>query len=108
MESVLDLSAAEKPARKGLLLVVPRGGILPASCVKCGQTSPEQTLQTYNWVPSWLYLVLLAGMLIGVLPGLVLYYFVGRQVRQRFELVVPACQRHRRRQRRARVRLPWH
>jgi len=81
--------------REANKLVVVRYGTMPALCVKCGQPSAGEPVQKkFYWHNSWLYLLLLLGLL----P-----YALVLVVQERFDLAVPLCGAHRRR----RTNLLW-
>jgi preprotein translocase subunit YajC len=81
--------------REANKLVVVRYGTMPALCVKCGQPSAGEPVQKkFYWHKSWLYLLLLLGLL----P-----YALVLVVQERFDLAVPLCGAHQRR----RTKLLW-
>lgn len=97
MEQLLS----EKPplARKGNLLVVQKGAVMPPLCVKCGQPAGEPTRERYTWHTPWLYLLIIIGLL---------FYAIGYLLmRKKFELDVPVCQTHHDDQRRRRRNALW-
>lgn len=91
----MEQPPSDKPAlaRKGNLLVVQKGAMLPALCVKCGQpVVGDPAKKTYYWHSPWIFLTILIGVLIYVIIAVV--------VRKKFELPLPLCEEHRQRSRR--------
>lgn len=79
-----------QPKREGnLLLVPPRGAVLPQSCVKCGQPPTKVLKKTYYWQNPLLALLILLGIL-----GIVIYAIVTMIVRKPAYLEVPLCDQH--------------
>lgn len=73
--------------RQGRDLIVYRGGSLPPYCVKCGMATHQQpVMRKFYWHSPWIYLVVLANLLI--------YAIVALVVRKRFDLGVPLCESH--------------
>jgi hypothetical protein len=74
--------------RVGRILVVPSGSGLPAACVKCGAPVSGRFLtKTFRWHKSWLYLLILAGLLFYLIAVLV--------AQQKARIEVPFCEVHR-------------
>src|SRR5262245_43504290 len=74
--------------RDGKILVVPSGSTLPPFCVKCGAPATGKPLRkTFRWHESWLYVLILAGLLI--------YAIVATVVQKKMLLEVPFCDEHR-------------
>jgi|HubBroStandDraft_4_1064222.scaffolds.fasta_scaffold02670_2 hypothetical protein len=74
--------------RDGNILVVPSGGCLPATCVKCGTpVSGKPLTMTFRWHSSWLYLL--------ILPGLLFYVIAVLAVQKKARVDVPFCEAHR-------------
>lgn len=75
--------------RQGNLLFVPLGVALPPYCVRCGAPSTGEPIkQNYRWHPSWVYLL--------ILPGVLIYLIVAAIVSKKCILAVPVCDAHRR------------
>src|SRR5687767_13019351 len=65
--------SAEAAWRQGDLLVVRKGARLPHACVKCGLPGDGRPLRrTYYWHEPWVYITILAGLLVYVIIALVL------------------------------------
>lgn len=74
--------------RDGRLVVAANGVQLPHACVKCGQPgSGSQFRRTYYWHSPWIYLTILAGLLI--------YVIVALCVRGKGTVMVSLCAEHR-------------
>jgi hypothetical protein len=74
--------------RNGNILVVPAGCTLPAVCVKCGESASVRFLaKTFRWHSSWLYLL--------ILPGLIFYAIAALIAQKKARIEVPFCQVHR-------------
>lgn len=74
--------------RDGKILVVPTGASLPPMCVKCGQPVSGQYLnKNFSWHPSWVYLLILIGLLFYIILALVL--------RKTARVAIPFCHEHR-------------
>lgn len=73
--------------REGKILVVPSGSVLPAKCVKCGAPSETHLTKTFHWHSSWVYLL--------ILLGLIFYVIVALAVQRKARIEVPFCQAHR-------------
>jgi len=70
--------------RDGNILVVPSGCCLPATCVKCGMpVSGKPLTKTFRWHSSWLYLL--------ILPGLLFYVIAALAVEKKARIDVPFC-----------------
>lgn len=81
---------------EGKDLVIRQGAPqLPASCVKCGQPAQNRITSKLYWHSPWLYLAILANLLI--------YAVIALVVRKTITLEVPLCGEHRRQ----RTRLRW-
>jgi hypothetical protein len=74
--------------RNGNIVVVPAGCTLPAVCVKCGESASVRFLtKTFRWHSSWLYLL--------ILPGLIFYAIAVLIVQKKARIEVPFCEVHR-------------
>lgn len=74
--------------RDGNILVVPTGCALPATCVKCGESASVRFLaKTFRWHSSWLYLL--------ILPGLIFYAIAVLITQKKARIEVPFCEVHR-------------
>lgn len=74
--------------RDGNILVVPSGCCLPATCVKCGTpVSGKLLTKNFRWHSSWLYLL--------ILPGLLFYVIAALAVQKKARIDVPFCEAHR-------------
>jgi len=81
--------------RQGAKLVVPRGAMLPAVCVKCGRMPADGTVkENLTWHHPAIYFLILAGVLA--------YGIVATILSKKMEVQVPICEFHR--QRRMRFR----
>jgi hypothetical protein len=70
----------------GNILVVPRGSILPARCVKCGNTPIEPWVRiTFSWHHPGYYFLLISP---------ILYVIVALIVRKTIKLSIPLCKAH--------------
>ncbi len=75
--------------RNGKVLVVKHGAQPPSRCAKCNcPVSRPPIKRTLYWHPSWIYLVILLGLLIYVIVALI--------VRKKGVVLVPLCEEHRR------------
>jgi|SRR4051812_41174101 hypothetical protein len=72
--------------RSGNELVVSRGAVLPAYCVKCGQASDGTIKRNFSWHPAWVYVL-------AVSP--IIYIIVALIISKRMALEVPLCSTHR-------------
>lgn len=54
------------------VLIVTRVITLPHVCVKCGQPASKRLKQTFFWHEPWIYLLILAGLLVYIIVALVL------------------------------------
>lgn len=61
-------------------------GDLPPACMRCGEPSTVVKARTFSWHPSWVYVLLVAG----VLPFLI----VALIMTQRIRVLVPLCDAH--------------
>ena len=89
--------SVEAPAamRMGPLFETYVGAVLPPFCVKCDQPArAERWRKTYLWHEPWLYVTMLAGLII--------YFIIAMCVRKQFVLAVPLCEEHYRKPRRLR------
>jgi hypothetical protein len=59
---------------------------LPSICMRCGADSEKMVRQTFAWMPSWVNVLILFGLL----PWLV----VALVTRKSFHLTAPMCDRH--------------
>jgi hypothetical protein len=76
----------QEPYAEGDVLVVPRGAVLPAYCVKCAG-APQRWLQKkFYWHDPLLYLLIILGVLV--------YAIVSLIVRKQAQLAVPLCEAH--------------
>ena len=84
----LGLAGPGSASRDGKILVVPSGASLPPYCVKCGalQSTPP-FIKTFRWHSSWVYLL--------ILVGLIFYVIVALIVQKKVRMEVPFCQEHR-------------
>jgi hypothetical protein len=65
-----------------------RGGEdFPRLCLKCGAEADSDVTNTFTWVPSWVIVIILAGLL----PWLI----VASLLRKSMRVTVPMCGRHR-------------
>jgi hypothetical protein len=93
--------AASTIARDGKKLIVPNATLnqmvtLPPPCVKCGASADgNPVIKTFSWHHPALYLLIL----LGILPGLVLYTLIASSKRRKIFLCVPLCTEHARRRR---------
>ncbi len=71
----------------GKKLIVPRGGALPANCVKCGAPADRPWKRNFRWHPSWMYILI-------VFPGILIYAIVALIVQKKMSMVVPLCEIH--------------
>ena len=89
-QSNTAVSAPTRPAaaRDGAKLIVPRDAVLPSACVKCAAAGVPRSYK-FAWLSPGYY-----GLLVlGILPYFVLRFFL----RKTATLLVPLCDRHRRR-----------
>jgi hypothetical protein len=71
---------------KGKNFVIPKAGILPSRCVKCGSAPTERWLnKTFSWHHPGLYFLMFSP---------ILYVIVALIVRKRVDLAVPLCSTH--------------
>lgn len=76
---------------------------LPPPCVKCGSpANDEPVIKTFSWHHPALYLLIL----LGILPGAIIYALVASSVRKKIYLSVPLCPRHIKRRKLA-LTLAW-
>ncbi len=61
-------------------------GDLPDVCLKCGRATSSRVRKTFSWLPGWVYLFILAGLLVFVILALIL--------RKSVTAHVPLCQEH--------------
>jgi hypothetical protein len=59
---------------------------LPRVCMRCGQPSAVVRVRTFSWTPSWVALLLLAGLLPYIIVALILT--------KRMRVEVPLCAAH--------------
>src|SRR5580658_9273162 len=70
----------------GNILLVPRDSVLPARCVKCGNTPAEPWVKiTFSWHHPGYYCFLISP---------IIYVVVALIVRKRIKLLVPLCKAH--------------
>ncbi len=62
-------------------------GYLPQLCLKCGATATVERTQTFSWCPSWVGILILAGLL----P----YIIVAAIMTRRLTVHAPLCDDHR-------------
>jgi hypothetical protein len=72
--------------RSGDVLVIRKGSTLPNHCVTCNRPTGNRWQKTFHWVPSWVYFMILAQLLI----YLIVYY----SVRKSADLALPLCEDH--------------
>ena len=90
MQSLLGDAGAGHVYRKGKVIVVPRGAVLPPFCVKCGAPAADDGKKTsFSWHSRWLYLLIL-------FTGPLFYVIVALVVRKKVDLIMPLCEAHRR------------
>jgi hypothetical protein len=76
------------PYRHGKTLVIPTGAALPPTCVKCGlPISGQYVTKNFRWHPSWVYFLILIGLLFYVVLALVM--------QKTARVAVPFCTQHR-------------
>ena len=63
-------------------------GYLPETCLKCGQKAEHWVKKKFSWHPSWIWILLLAG----VLP----FAIVAAILTKRATMLAPMCTAHRR------------
>jgi len=73
--------------RIGPKLIFRSGAALPGKCIKCGQPSTHRLQRTLYWHAPWIYLLILASLLIYVVLALVL--------RKKAVVAIPLCDEHR-------------
>jgi hypothetical protein len=61
-------------------------GDLPDVCMKCGAPAAVYKNKTFSWLPGWVYVLLLAGVLVFVIVALILT--------KRRRVCVPLCEKH--------------
>ena len=77
---------------QGDVLVVRKGARLPHACVKCGGPGDGRPLRrTYYWHEPWIYVTILAGLLVYVVIALI--------IRQSGQIEFALCSEHRARRR---------
>jgi len=77
---------------EGAHLFVRKGGGIPTErCVRCGETASKTLKKKFGWHPSWVWLTILAGLLV--------YVVVAMCVTKRGELAMGLCPRCARRRR---------
>ena len=85
---VSGMGSTSTAYREGkILVVVPSGCGLPARCVKCGAPSETLLTKAFRWHSSWVYLL--------ILPGLIFYVIVALVVQRKARIGVPFCGAHR-------------
>jgi hypothetical protein len=84
--------------RSGTTLVVLKRSQLPNLCVKCGNGAEATLDREVSWYPAWIYLGLVAGLLLFVI-------FVIR-LQKKESLAIPMCARHMR-TRAKRLMIAW-
>jgi len=75
--------------RDGNNLVIPRGSVLPANCVKCGAPAERPWNKEFSWHTPWLFLLFVLTLL-----GAVLYLVIAMIIRKKIKLAVPLCDLH--------------
>ena len=88
MASYASAPSAPVACCDGDKLIVPQGAALPTNvCVKCGAPASGTPLKkNYYWHPQWIYVLILAGLLI--------YAIVAMVVRKQQLLYLPLCDEH--------------
>ncbi len=71
---------------RGPQLITTTHCVLPERCVKCGQASTRKLKRKFSWHEPWLYLTILAGVLIYAIIAIVL--------QKRAELHIGLCETH--------------
>ncbi len=88
-QNIVSSGATTLTAMKhGGKLIVPRDAVLPHACVKCGAAGIPHAYK-FAWLSSGYY----ALILLGILP----YFLVRLLLRKTVRLLIPLCERHRRR-----------
>src|SRR4051794_28169059 len=59
---------------------------LPDVCMRCGAETTHRVNKRFGWMPGWVYVTLLAGLLVFAIVALV--------VRKRARVLAPMCQEH--------------
>jgi type IV pilus assembly protein PilA len=78
--------ASSQPYAIANTLVVPRNSVLPARCVKCGNTPTDPWLRkTFSWHHRGYYFFLISP---------ILYVIIALIVRKRVEVSIPLCKTH--------------
>jgi len=75
--------------REGSLLAMDLRAELPPRCIYCNRDESTRVRRVFNWHTPWLYLLILAGILI--------YAVVAAIVNKRARIAIPLCHTHRRR-----------
>lgn len=57
--------------REGDRLVVPKGAVLPARCVKCNAAAEHSEHKKLTWAPPWVFIIFVLSWLIGLIVYLV-------------------------------------
>jgi hypothetical protein len=61
-------------------------GDVPDVCMKCGRKAYDRVQKTFLWMPGWVYVLILAGLLI--------FAIVALCVRERRTTSLPLCEEH--------------
>lgn len=72
--------------RDGKMLITPVRCTLPDACIKCNAPATKFKKKTYAWHSTWLYLLILVGLLV--------YLIVAIVVRKRATVTIGLCKRH--------------
>ncbi len=62
------------------------GNDFPRMCMRCGEPADRDVPQTFSWMPGWVNVLILVGLLPWIVAALVL--------RKTMRVVAPMCRRH--------------
>ena len=68
---------------------------LPRVCMVCGKDGTTSVRKSFAVTPSWAVPVGLVVILLGQIPGIIIFWIVLEAVKQRVPVDVPMCDRHR-------------
>jgi hypothetical protein len=63
-----------------------RTGDLPDVCLKCGQPATNRVKKTFSWVPPWVFVLILAGLVVWLIVDVIM--------RKRITAHLPLCDVH--------------